>query len=65
MLVKDQLHAIAEELPSDASIEDAIEKLILLHKIEIGIKQADEGKVIPHNEVETRVNRFHLSYEKT
>lgn len=58
MLVKEQLHTIAEELPPDASIEDAIEKLILLHKIEIGIKQADEGKVIPHNEVEERVKTW-------
>ena len=58
MLVKEQLHTIAEELPSDASIEDAIEKLILLHKIEVGIKQADKGKVTPHNEVEERVKTW-------
>jgi predicted transcriptional regulator len=55
MLVKEQLYHIADELQSDSSIEEAIEKLIVLHKIEIGLKQADEGKVIPHKEVEKRV----------
>jgi predicted transcriptional regulator len=58
MLVKEQLHTIADELPPDASIEEAIEKLILLHKIEIGIKQADEGNVIPHDEVEKRAKHW-------
>ena len=58
MLVKEQLHSIADELPQNASVEDAIEKLILLHKIEIGLKQADEGNVIPHEEVEKRVRQW-------
>jgi predicted transcriptional regulator len=55
---KDQLHYIADELPPDASIEEAIEKLIVLHKIEIGIKQADEGKTIPHEEVAVKLGNF-------
>jgi predicted transcriptional regulator len=58
MLVKEQLHTIADELPPDASIEEAIEKLILLHKIEIGLKQADDGHVIPHDEVEKRAKEW-------
>ena len=55
MLVKEQLHAIADELSAEASVEEAIEKLIVLHKVEIGLQQADEGRVIPHEEVEKRV----------
>ena len=58
MLVKEQLHHIADELPSDASIEEAIEQMIFLHKIEIGLQQADEGTVIPHAEVEKRVKTW-------
>ncbi len=58
MLVKEQLHHIADELPSDASIEEAIEQMIFLHKIEIGIQQADAGKVIPYADVEERVKTW-------
>jgi hypothetical protein len=36
-----------EELPEDATIEDAIERLVFLHKVEVGLKQAEEGKTVP------------------
>ena len=44
-----------EELPEDATIEDAIERLLFLHKIEVGLKQAEEGKTVPLDEVEARL----------
>ncbi|RLC10382.1 MAG: hypothetical protein DRI57_20510 [Deltaproteobacteria bacterium] len=55
MVVREQLYKIADELMPNASVEDIIDKLLLLHKIETGLKQADDGKIIPHNEVEQRV----------
>ena len=41
-----------EELPEDATIEDAIERLLFLHKIEVGLKQAEEGKTVPLDELQ-------------
>ncbi len=38
-------------LPDDASYEDAMERLLLLAKIERGMKQADAGQTISHAEV--------------
>ena len=58
MLVKEQLHHIADKLTTDAPGEEANERMIFLHKLKIGIQQADEGKVIPHNDVERRVNTW-------
>ncbi|QTA87884.1 hypothetical protein [Desulfonema magnum] len=58
MVVREQLYKIADELTPNASIEDVIEKLLLLYKIEKGLNQADDGKVIPHNEVEQRVEEW-------
>lgn len=52
-----------EELPEDATIEDAIERLVFLHKIEIGLKQAEEGKTVPLDEVEARLKRRRQSKE--
>ena len=46
-----------EELPEDATIEDAIERLVFLHKIEIGLRQSREGKTVPLDEVEARFKR--------
>jgi hypothetical protein len=36
-----------EDLPEDATIEDAIERLVFLHKVEVGLKQVQEGKTMP------------------
>jgi predicted transcriptional regulator len=41
-------------LPEQATIEDAIERLCLIAKIEEGLRQADAGQLIPHDEVKKR-----------
>ncbi len=46
-----------EELPENATLEDAIERLIFLHKIDVGLKQSREGKTVPLEEVEARLKR--------
>ena len=38
-------------LPDDATIEDAIERLCFIAKIEEGLRQSDAGRVVPHGEV--------------
>lgn len=43
------------ELPPDASIDDAIERLVFLAKIEEGLAQLDRGEGVPHNEVKRRL----------
>ncbi len=50
-----------EDLPEDATIEDAIERLLFLHKIEVGLRQSREGKTVPLNEVEARLKRRRAS----
>ncbi len=58
MIIRDYLYKIADELAINASIEDVIDRLLLLSKVETGLRQADEGKVIPHNEIEQRVEKW-------
>jgi len=43
------------ELPADASVEDAIERLVFLAKVEEGLAQLDRGERIPHDEVKRRL----------
>jgi hypothetical protein len=50
MTTKEKILSAIQSLEDDASIDDAIERLYLLRKIEIGLKQADEGDVMDHDE---------------
>jgi predicted transcriptional regulator len=54
---KGKIVRAVEDLPEDATIEDAIERLLFLHKIEIGLGQTEEGKTVPLDEVEARLKR--------
>ena len=47
-----------KDLPDNAPIEDAMERLLLLSKIERGIQQADAGQTITHDEIEQRFSRW-------
>jgi predicted transcriptional regulator len=44
-------------LPANATIEDAIERLLLLAKIERGLAQVRDGKAVDHAEVRRRLLR--------
>ena len=38
-------------LPEDATIEDAIERLCFMAKVEEGLRQSEAGQVVPHEEI--------------
>ncbi|MDX1430755.1 MAG: hypothetical protein R3282_10725 [Rhodothermales bacterium] len=42
-------------LPDDATIEDAMERLYFLAKIEEGERQADAGQTVSHEEAKRRI----------
>ena len=44
-----------ESLPADASLEDAIERLVLLAKIERGLAELDAGQGVDHAEATRRL----------
>lgn len=44
--------------PDDAAIEDAIERLLVLAKIERGIEQADSDQTISHEGVKQRLGKW-------
>lgn len=45
---------VVKDFPENASIEAAMERLLVLAKIERGIEQADAGKTISHREIRRR-----------
>lgn len=58
MTEKEKLLQAVENMPDDASIEDAMERLLFLAKIEKGILQADAGQTIPHEHVKERMEKW-------
>jgi predicted transcriptional regulator len=58
MLTKEKVLSSVAALPEEFSIDDLMEKLILIEKIEIGIKQVNQGMVLTHDEVKEKVKLF-------
>jgi hypothetical protein len=52
---RDRMIEALRELPPDATVDDAIERLVFLAKIEAGLAELDRGEGIPHDEVKRRL----------
>ncbi len=52
---KEAVIETVRELPDDVSLEDILERIAILAAIRRGEEAADAGRVIPHEEVKTRV----------
>jgi predicted transcriptional regulator len=52
---RDRILEALQDLPSDATLDDAIERLVFLAKIDAGLAELDEGKGISHEEVKKRL----------
>ena len=52
---RDRILDALQDLPPDATFDDAIERLVFLAKIEAGLAELDDGRVIPHDEVKRRL----------
>ena len=48
---KQLLREAVEQLPDDASVEDAMARLYFLAKVTRGLEAADRGDTVPHDEV--------------
>ena len=64
MEARQQMLKAIEELPDDAGVEEALDRLYLLYKVERGLRQADRGELLSQEEVRERMakglktNRF-------
>ena len=50
MTVKEKAISVIQSLNDDVSLDDLIDRLYLLRKIEIGVAQATTGDVIEHDQ---------------
>ena len=52
---REQILEALQDLPADATFDDAIERLVFLAKIDAGLAELDAGKGIAHEEVKRRL----------
>lgn len=55
---KEEILKAIQNLPPEANIEDAMERLYLLYKIRKGLEQADQGQVVSHEEAKQRLKKW-------
>ena len=53
--IRDRILKSLQNLPSDATYDDAIERLVFLAKIDAGLAELDAGEGIPHDKVKRRL----------
>ncbi len=58
MLTKVKLREQIDRLPDEFSIDELIEKLILIEKIENGMEQSEKGEVISDDEMEKEIEKW-------
>lgn len=58
MTTKEKVLQAVQNLPDDASVEEAMERLLLLAKIDRGLAQADAGQTIPHAQLKERMAKW-------
>lgn len=52
---KERVLEAVQQLPADATVEQAMERLYFIAKVEEGLRQAEAGKLISHEEVKRRL----------
>jgi predicted transcriptional regulator len=52
--VKSEIVRVIQDLPEDATVEDAIERLYFLAKVERGLEQSNAGESMSHEEIKAR-----------
>jgi predicted transcriptional regulator len=53
--VRDRVLDAVRDLPEDATVEDAMERLYFLAKVEEGLRQAEAGQTVSAEEARKRI----------
>lgn len=56
--IKSQVIEMIKGLPENITLDDIMEELYFKSHVDAGLKELDEGKGIPHEEVESRFSKW-------
>ena len=52
--IKEEAKKLIDRLPNEASWDDLMYQIYVQKKIEMGLKAADSGRLVPHDEVKRK-----------
>ena len=55
---RDKVLETINEFPKEFDLEELMEKLVFIDKVEKGLKQAEEGNTIPHSKVKATIKEW-------
>lgn len=58
MLTKEKIIEAIKDMPNKFSVDDLLDRIMLLQKIEIGLEQSEAGKVISNDEAKQRLQKW-------
>lgn len=58
MLTKNTLRQSIDNLPDSFTIDELIEQLIFVEKVEEGVKQSDDGTTISNDDVKSMIEKW-------
>lgn len=58
MLTKEIIHSTIESLPDNYTIEQVIEEMILLNKIDQGLTDVQEGRIFTQHQANKKLNKW-------
>lgn len=56
--IKQQVIEMIQKLPDEVSVDDIIAELYFRLQVDAGLQELNEGKGIPHEEVEKRMSKW-------
>jgi hypothetical protein len=58
MLTKEKIIEAIKDMPNKFSVDDLLDKIMLLQKIELGIEQSNAGKVNSNEAAKERLSKW-------
>ena len=58
MITKEKLQEYIDQFPNEFSIDELIDKLVFVEKLESRLKESDENKVIDESQIKSEVEKW-------
>jgi hypothetical protein len=58
MLTKEKVYKSLDEMPDKFSLEELMDKIILIHKIELGLAQSEKGEVTSDEQLDEKLKKW-------
>jgi len=58
MLTKEQVNKTIKNLPDSFTIDELIDQLLFIEKVEVGYQQSESGKVVTNDDVKLMIDKW-------